>query len=350
MNHNRFLGYTKDEKGHLIIEPKEAEIVKRIYREYLEEKSLKQVGDGLMVDGILTAAGKPTWRPEAIKKILQNEKYIGDALLQKTYAVDVLTKKRVKNNGIMPQYYVENNHVAIVPRDLYMQVQEELLRRANLHSGANRKKRVYSSKYALSSICYCPRCGDIYQRIKNNQSASWKCATRVENGTTTCDAPLVPEKELHNAVLRGINMVLSGRDNMMTKLKENIDQVLLEEDTATIDSIDAKLEKLQQELIKRVGARQDYENLADEIDNLREQRLNAMTEKAEREGLKMHINEMQEFLENQTDRISEYDEQLVRKMIEKITIYDDKFVVEFKSGTSLDVRRQETKMENTRII
>ena len=152
VNHNRFLGYTKDEKGHLIIEPKEAEIVKRIYREYFEGKSLKQVGDGLMADGILTAAGKPTWRPEAIKKILQNEKYIGAALLQKTYTVDVLTKKRVKNNGIMPQYYVENNHEAIIPRNLYMQVQEELLRRANLHSGVNRKKRVYSSKYALSSI------------------------------------------------------------------------------------------------------------------------------------------------------------------------------------------------------
>lgn len=305
----------------------------------MEGKSLKQIGDGLMRDGILTAEKKPTWRPEAIKKILQNEKYIGDALLQKTYTVDVLTKKRVKNNGIMQQYYVENNHEAIIPRDLYMQVQEEILRRANLHSGANRKKRVYSSKYALSSICYCPRCGDIYRRVKSTQTASWKCIARVEKGPTVCDAAIVPERELHNAVLRGINMVLSGRDNMMTKLKENIAQVLLEEDTATIDSIDTKLEELQQELIKRVGARQDYEDLADEIDNLREQRLNAMTEKAEREGLKMSINDMQEFLENQTDRISEYDEQIVRKMIEKITIYDDKFVIEFKSGTSLDVRR-----------
>ena len=133
--------------------------------------------------------------------------------------------------------------------------------------------------------------------------------------------------------------MLSGRDDMLTKLKTNIEKVLLEEDTATIDSIDARLEELQQELIKRASARQDYEDLAEEIDNLREQRLGAMTEKAEREGLKMRIKEMQEFLENQTDRISEYDEQLVRKMIEKIMIYDDKFVIEFKSGTSMDVRR-----------
>ena len=101
VNHNRFMGYTKDENGHLIIVPSEAEVVKRIYLEYLQGSSLKQIGESLEADGILTAAGKAKWRPETIKKILKNEKYIGDALLQKTYTVDVLTKKRVQNNGIV---------------------------------------------------------------------------------------------------------------------------------------------------------------------------------------------------------------------------------------------------------
>ena len=114
---------------------------------------------------------------------MQNEKYIGDALLQKTYTVDFLSKKRVKNNGIVPQYYVEGSHEAIIPRDLYMQVQEEMVRRANLHSGAKRKKRVYSSKYELSSIVYCPRCGEIYRRIawnnRGKHSIVWRCCTRV---------------------------------------------------------------------------------------------------------------------------------------------------------------------------
>lgn len=143
VNHNRFMGYTKDEDGNLIIEPTEAEIIKRIYLEYLQGYSLKRIGEGLEKDHIITAAGKAKWRPESVRKILTNEKYIGDALLQKTYTVDVLTKKRVNNNGIVPQYYVENNHEAIIPRDLFMQVQEEMLRRANLHSGTNKKKRVY---------------------------------------------------------------------------------------------------------------------------------------------------------------------------------------------------------------
>ena len=102
VNHNRFLGYTKDEDDRLVIVPEEAEIVKRIYREYLEGASLAQIGDGLEADGILTGAGKKQWLATTIKKILSNEKYIGDALLQKTYTVDFLSKKRVKNNGIVP--------------------------------------------------------------------------------------------------------------------------------------------------------------------------------------------------------------------------------------------------------
>lgn len=88
-----------------------------------------------MKDGIYTAAGNPKWRPETVQKILQNEKYMGDALLQKTYTVDFLTKKRVKNEGIVPQYYVENNHEAIIPRELYLQVQEEMKRRSLLFKG-----------------------------------------------------------------------------------------------------------------------------------------------------------------------------------------------------------------------
>lgn len=129
INHNRFLGYTKDADGHLIIDPEQAEVVKRIYREYLEGLSMDKIAAGLERDGILTGAGKTRWHTSTINKILRNEKYIGDALLQKTYTTDFLSKTRVKNNGIVPQYYVEGDHDAIIPRDIYMRVQEELVRR-----------------------------------------------------------------------------------------------------------------------------------------------------------------------------------------------------------------------------
>ena len=343
VNHNRFMGYTKDEDGHLIIEPAEAEIVKRIYREYLQGASLKQIGDGLMEDGILTGARKPKWRPESVKKILRNEKYIGDALLQKTYTVDVLTKKRVKNNGIVPQYYVENSHEPIIPRDLYMQVQEEMLRRSNLHSGANRKKRVYSSKYALSSIVYCSKCGEIYRRVAWNnhgkRSTVWRCVNRVEHGPDCCDAPTVKEEELQSVVVKAINMALGGKEDMLADLEENIAMVLALEDETSMESLDAKLEDLQQELLKRANARQDYEYLADEIDHLRERKQKVMADNAERDGTKQRIAEMQQFLAGQTEQIEEYDENLVRRMVEKITVYEEKFMVEFKSGTSVNVER-----------
>lgn len=343
VNHNRFMGYTKDDEGHLIIEPTEAEIVKRIYLEYLQGGSLKQIGESLESDGILTAAGKAKWRPETIKKILKNEKYIGDALLQKTYTVDVLTKKRVKNNGIVPQYYVENSHEAIIPRELYMQVQEEMLRRTNLHSGANRKKRVYSSKYALSSIVYCPKCGDIYRRIawnnRGKRSFVWRCVTRVEHGPKRCDAPTVQETELQEAVIKAINMALGGKDDMLVALEQNIASVLALEDEGSMESINVKLEELQKELLKRANAKKDYNDLADEIDHLRELKQNAMAENAEREGLKQRIAEMQGFLAQQMEQIEEYDESLVRRMVEKVTVYEEKFSVEFKSGTSVDVER-----------
>ena len=227
VNHNRFLGYTKDEDGYLIIEPTEAEVVKRIYREYLEGSSLLQIGRGLEADGILTAMGKAKWPPETLRKILQNEKYIGDALLQETYTVDFLNKKRVQNNGIVPQYYVENSHPSISPPNLYMQVQEEMARRANLHSGEKRKKRVYSSKYALFSIVYCPKCGDIYRRIawnnRGKNSTVWRCCTRVEHGPTVCDAPTIQESELQVAVIKAINVALGNRDSMMAAQQENVE-------------------------------------------------------------------------------------------------------------------------------
>ena len=341
VNHNRFMGYTKDEDGHLIIEPAEAEIVKRIYREYLQGASLKQIGDGLMEDGILTGARKPKWRPESVKKILRNEKYIGDALLQKIYTVDVLTKKRVKNNGIVPQYYVENNHEPIIPRDLYMQVQEEMARRTNIRSGKGEKKRVYSSKYALSSIVYCGECGDIYRRVHWNnrgyKSIVWRCVSRLEEKGSDCCSPTVNEETLQNAVVKAINEALGSKNTFLETLQVNIATVLNEEDDKATDDFDEKLEELQKELLNLANSKADYNNVADEIHRLRDLKQNTQVQNAERQGKRQRIEEMTEFLKEQTGELIEYDEQLVRRLIEKITILDNKVTVEFKSGVEIDI-------------
>lgn len=278
-----------------------------------------------------------------MKKILTNEKYIGDALLQKTYTVDFLTKKRVSNNGIVPQYYVENSHPAIIPRDLYMQVQEEILRRANIHNGTGQKKRVYSSRYALSSIVVCGHCGDIFRRIKWNnrgcKSTVWRCVSRVEKGGPDCDARTVKEELLQEVVVKAVNEMLGGKDTFLPMLQANIESVLVSASMEIVKAIDARLIERQQELLKLANARMDYESVADEIDRLREEKQNALVEGAEREGNRERIREMMGFLNEQPTEVSEYDEQLVRRLVEKITVYEDRFMVKFKAGTNIEIKR-----------
>ena len=182
INHNWFLGYTKDEDGKLVIDPEEAAVVQRIYAEYMEGRSFLQIKRGLEADGVLNGAGHKKWHESNIKQILTNEKYIGDALLQKTYTVNTLEKKRVANNGVAPKYYVEGSHEAIIDKDVFLRVQAaEIARRANILTDG--KKRIYSSRYALSSIVFCGHCGDIFRRIKWNnrgcKSTVWRCVSRV---------------------------------------------------------------------------------------------------------------------------------------------------------------------------
>ena len=116
--------------------------------------SLLQIARSLESEGILTVANEEKWRPETLRKILQSEKYIGDVLLQKTYMVNFLNKKRVQNNIVVLQYYVENSHPPIIPRDLYIRVQGEMMRRANLHSGEKRRNgfTAASTPYPVSFI------------------------------------------------------------------------------------------------------------------------------------------------------------------------------------------------------
>ncbi|MDP3058440.1 MAG: recombinase family protein [bacterium] len=340
INHNRFMGYTKDENKKLVIVPEEAVIVKRIYLEYLDGASLLQIGKRLESDGILTAAGKPKWRAESIKKILQNEKYIGDALLQKTYTIDFLSKKRVVNNGIVPQYYVENSHEPIIQRELNMQVQDELVRRANLHSGKNDSKRVYSSKYALSSLVHCGGCSEIYRRVHWNnrgiKSVVWRCVSRLEEIGGECGAPTIPEETLKTMVIKAINRAIGGKGTFLTILQENLEMVL--GDRAT-DVIDTKLDELQKELLRLANSKADYESVANEIYRFRDLKQNTLANNATRQGKKQRIEEMHKFLQFQSTAILEYDEKLVRRLVERITVFEDKVNVEFKSGVEFEIEK-----------
>ena len=126
---------------------------------------------------------------------------------------------------------------------------------------------------------------------------------------------------------------------MMDALQENVEVVIRQEDESSVEGIETKLEELQKELLKRANSKKDYNDIADEIHRLRELKQNALTESAEREGLKKRIAEMREFLDSQATEVLEYDGQLVRRLIEKVTVYYERFEVEFKSEMVVDVER-----------
>ena len=263
VNHNRFLGYTKDADGNLVIEPKQAEIVKRIYREYLEGKSMDKIAAGLEADGILTGAGKERWHPSTIKKILTNEKYIGDALLQKTYTTDFLTKKRIKNNGTMPQYYVEGDHEAIIPKDIFLLVQEELARRRRVHTTENGKRRCYSCKHCFAQIVFCGECGEYYRRVHWNnrgcRSIVWRCCSRLENTGHACRSRTVNETILEQVVIEAINQVLCQKNDFLKTLQANMKTTISDQSTLSPEVIDTRLRDLQKELLKKANQSADYD-------------------------------------------------------------------------------------------
>ena len=341
VNYNRFLGYTKDDDGKLIIVPQEAAIVRRIYAEYMDGASFLQIKRSLEADGIVNGAGNTKWHESNIKQILTNEKYIGDALLQKTYTISVLEKKRVSNNGFAPKYYVEGSHDAIIDKDVFLRVQAEIARRANILSDG--KRRIYSSRYALSSIVVCGHCGDIFRRIKWNnrgcKSTVWRCVSRVlkKSSGIDCPARTIHEETLQAAVVTAVNDAWSNRDAIIPKLRENIRTVLEEDSDARLEEIDEAIRQKQAELLDAGRDQDRIDKIGEAIIQLRENRQQVMTTAAMRKDVKDRIDDPSTFLDGQTEAITKYSDALVRRLIERITVFDEKLVVEFKSGLEIQV-------------
>ena len=339
--HNHFLGYTKDADGNLVIDPEQAETVKRIYREYMEGYSMDKIAAGLMADGILTGAGKTKWWTSTINKILRNEKYIGDALLQKTYTTDFLSKTRINNNGTVPQYYVEGNHEAIIPKEIFMQVQEELVRRRVVHTSANGRKHSYSSNHCFSQLIFCGECNEVFRRIHWNNSGCksivWRCESRLQNTGVACRARTVNEELLQDTILKAINEMILDKSGYMKMLQENITTVIRNDASASTDDIYTKLLELQKELLQKANNRDDYDSIAEEIFQLRELKAKSETDSAIRDERLARITELCDFLKEQPSEITAFDESLVRRLLQKITVFEDRFTVEFKSGICVDI-------------
>ncbi|WP_163195593.1 recombinase family protein [Clostridium thermarum] len=198
INTTRFLGYDKDEYGDLVINPKEAEIVKRIFEDYLKGKGTFTIAKELNADRVPTVAGG-RWQESTILSILKNEKYKGDAILQKYYTPDHLRKVSVRNEGVIDSYYIEDNHSPIVSREMWEQVQIEIAKRAKAKGNKAGDTKKYTNRYQLTGMLFCSKCGSTLRRRTWNSKYScrkivWQCSNYIKNGKDACSGTSIDDK------------------------------------------------------------------------------------------------------------------------------------------------------------
>lgn len=352
MQYKKLLGYKKGENDLPKIVPEEAEIVKEIFRSYLDGMSLKQIADSLNSRGIKTKHKQTVWQTEVVKSILVNEKYTGDALLQKTYITDCITKKSRKNNGELPMYLVKNHHEPIISRADFNRVQEEMARRGAKKAIANKLGKTeqgkYSAKYALSELLICGECGSHYRRVtwtaKGFKEIKWRCINRIQYGKKKChSSPTVDEQALHKAIASAINEFCEVKDDVAKALRESITEVLDPNLNGSVQATQQRIDELAHnidELIKlatvpetAATAMADIEKFSEEMKTLREF---IETEKAKQMTAQRGSAELDailERLENENFTMTEYDDVAVRQLIEKVTVESKNTItVTFKGG------------------
>ena len=341
--YKRMLGYRKGADGQPEIVPEEAEIIRRIYRRYLAGYSLGQIKQELEQDNIPTAQKVERWSSAVIHNILTNEKYMGDALLQKTYITDCITKKVKKNMGERPMYYVENNHPAIVSREMFDQVQKEMTRRSSkrkvLQKSGKTELGKYSGKYALTELLVCGECGSPYKRVtwarNGKKRIVWRCVSRLEFGTKYChNSPTLDESRLHNAILAAMNEYAAIRQEVCPDVL-----AMVEEAKRAVSQAGAMLLELK----KRMDAvSQEQSDVLDRLlANMADAELNARMKALtdEKEALKAQILKVQQKEVSMAEQAAkrqqiwdslmecsagytEFDDEFVRQIIRKITVED----------------------------
>ena len=352
--YKKMLGYRKGEDGQPEIMPEEAAIVRRIYRRYLDGCTLGKIKRELDEDGIPTAQGVECWSPAIIHNILTNEKYIGDALLLKTYVTDCISQKVRKNRGERVMYYVENNHPAIVSRETFDLVRKEMTRRSSkrkvLQKSGKTELGKYSGKYALTELLVCGECGSPYKRVTwardGKKRIVWRCVSRLEFGTKYCHAsPTLDEGKLHSAILNAMNeyaairqevcpdvlamveeakQTLTQAGTKLLTLKRRLDEVSHEQ----ADLLDMLLSNMADaDLNARMKA------LTDEKASLKEQILEAQQEEVGLEEQVAKRQQMWDSLIECSEGYTEFDDEFIRQIIQKITVEDaDTIRIQFRDS------------------
>ncbi|MDD4513041.1 MAG: recombinase family protein, partial [Eubacteriales bacterium] len=239
MPYKHFLGYEKGENGQPVVKEKEAVIVRRIFRLFLEGKTPAGICRHLEANGIPTPSGKQKWSQTTVNSILRNEKYKGDALLQKRFTVDFLTKRMKANTGEVPQFYVEGSHEGIIAPNEFDLVQAEIERRKGI--GGH-----YSGSSVFSSKLVCADCGAFFgQKVWHStdkyRKVIWRCNAKF-NGEHKCATPHLTEDEIKAAFLKAYNRLMGNREQVVSDCRLMLDML------SDHSKLDAQIAKANEEI------------------------------------------------------------------------------------------------------
>ena len=220
LNTFKFLGYDKDENGKLIINKEQAKTVRRIYRDFLIGINPAQIAKELTEEKVPGCLGQTKWYPSTIVGILKQEKHMGDALLQKTYTADFLTKRQVKNNGEIAQVYVKDSHKGIIDKETWNAVQEEFERREQF------MKDHGTDRYSYGADCmpfcekvFCGECKSLFTRHawKSRGIVQWQCKNHRTDGKVTCSNAYVDNSDLEKGFVKAFNKLVTDREKFMER-------------------------------------------------------------------------------------------------------------------------------------
>ena len=352
-------GYKKDADGKFCIVPEQAEVVREIYERYKDGASLRNLKDWLEGNQIKTVLGTADWSISVIKGILTNEKYCGDVLLQKTFCTDVISKKIVKNVGQMAQYYMPDHHEAIVSREQYNAVKAEMARRSALRSPSKEAvtgRSCYTSKYALSDRVFCGECGTLCRRktrnVKGNIYHEWRCISRLEYGKKYChESPTLREIPLQSAILAAINSAMSDKAALVDRIKNVVSLELLpvQGQTMSLADIERRLtqldEQFQQLLAEAIDAddkeacNAQFTEILTEQTALKKQKETILQSSTDADHVCTRMKQAEQAIENTAQTITEWNENAVRQIVERVTVLSaDEVLVRIKGGAEIKQR------------
>ena len=356
--YKNFLGYRKGADNQPEIVPEEAAIVERIYEMFLAGQPVKMIAQTLQAEKIEIPGKNLSFSKNMIMNILRNEKYCGDCILQKTVTVDCISKTRKANQGEAPMYIVENNHPAIISREVFNRAQEELIRRQALRAKSDKTSITATgkySKYALTEVLQCAECGSRYRRVTwtahGRKKIVWRCISRLDYGTKHCkDSITVEEEALHGAVVRALNRFhAEDESTYLTLMKATIGEAIgINGGSEEIDLLTRRIDTLNKRMLdlvnETVAAGKDVESSEDEFKGISDQieqlnrRIAAIQENVHKDGSRQaRLEEIQSIIAKRSANETQYDDSIVRQMIECIKVHSDgRLTIIFGGGYEIE--------------